>query len=267
MNRYNEHASAPLSATEQQARDEAHDAQAAPPSARSAPPNRPDRPTSTTARRARRPSYRRRRPLDSRYRARNATPSSATPAATTRASVATRTAPASSPPRPPPTPTRPSRAPATRRPPGAPPFARSGRRRRPTLGLAGKAPRQADVGPPPPPRPAPTPAKDGLTPLDRAIEALVREHTSGSVIDAAWAAARRIFQPVSRLKRERRALDRAAEQIAADAAAVRHVSTPSCRAKQARRNHEIAGAIRDRRTAHQQLRARMAEIAAELART
>jgi hypothetical protein len=47
--------------------------------------------------------------------------------------------------------------------------------------------------------PAPTPVKDdGLSALDRAVEALVREHTSGAVIDAAWAAARRTFRPVNR---------------------------------------------------------------------
>jgi hypothetical protein len=34
-----------------------------------------------------------------------------------------------------------------------------------------------------------------LTELDSAVEALVRQHTSGAVIDAAWAAAHRLFQP------------------------------------------------------------------------
>lgn len=37
--------------------------------------------------------------------------------------------------------------------------------------------------------------KDTLSALDRAVEALVREHTSGAVIDAAWSASKRIFNP------------------------------------------------------------------------
>jgi hypothetical protein len=38
-------------------------------------------------------------------------------------------------------------------------------------------------------------AEPELSELDRAVEALVRQHTSGAVIDAAWAAAHRIFRP------------------------------------------------------------------------
>jgi hypothetical protein len=36
---------------------------------------------------------------------------------------------------------------------------------------------------------------DTLTGLDRAVELLVRQHTSGAVIDAAWGASKRIFAP------------------------------------------------------------------------
>ena len=42
-------------------------------------------------------------------------------------------------------------------------------------------------------KPKPTPDPE-LSELDRAVEALVREHTSGAVIDATWNAARRIFR-------------------------------------------------------------------------
>jgi hypothetical protein len=45
--------------------------------------------------------------------------------------------------------------------------------------------------PPPPARPARTPAEE----LAAAVEDLVRQHTAGSVIDAAWEAAHRIFKP------------------------------------------------------------------------
>lgn len=41
----------------------------------------------------------------------------------------------------------------------------------------------------------PPPAADGLTELDRTIEALVRLHTCGDVIDAAWSASARLFKP------------------------------------------------------------------------
>lgn len=47
-------------------------------------------------------------------------------------------------------------------------------------------------------RPTSTPDPSGLTDLDRTIEALVRQHTSGAVIDAAWSAAKRIFHPEAR---------------------------------------------------------------------
>ena len=59
------------------------------------------------------------------------------------------------------------------------------------------------------PRPAPTPEKmttaqavaeiqPDPTDLDTQVEALVRRHTCGAVIDAAWAAASRIFRPNGR---------------------------------------------------------------------
>lgn len=44
------------------------------------------------------------------------------------------------------------------------------------------------TAPPTPPDP-----NDKRTALDKAVEALVRQHTSGAVIEAAWAAAHRIF--------------------------------------------------------------------------
>jgi hypothetical protein len=52
--------------------------------------------------------------------------------------------------------------------------------------------------PPPPARPAPAepPARpDTRTTLDCAVETLVAEYTCGAVIDAAWAAAHRLFRP------------------------------------------------------------------------
>jgi hypothetical protein len=55
--------------------------------------------------------------------------------------------------------------------------------------------------PPPTPKPAPVtpparPApKDTRTTLDCAVEMLVAEYSSGAVIDAAWAAAHRLFKP------------------------------------------------------------------------
>jgi hypothetical protein len=44
-------------------------------------------------------------------------------------------------------------------------------------------------------RQQPTAQAPGLSDLDRAVEQLVRQHTSGAVIDAAWAASARIFRP------------------------------------------------------------------------
>ena len=45
------------------------------------------------------------------------------------------------------------------------------------------------------PTAAQTPPAKGLTPLESAVEALVAAHTCGAVIDAAWAAAHRLFHP------------------------------------------------------------------------
>jgi hypothetical protein len=42
---------------------------------------------------------------------------------------------------------------------------------------------------------APAKASPELSALDKAVEALVRQHSSGAVIDAAWEAAQRIFHP------------------------------------------------------------------------
>ena len=50
---------------------------------------------------------------------------------------------------------------------------------------ARRKPAAAPVPPPPPP--------DTRSDLDRAVEQLVRQYTSGAVIDAAWEAAHRIF--------------------------------------------------------------------------
>jgi hypothetical protein len=58
----------------------------------------------------------------------------------------------------------------------------------------------------PPPQPAAVARKaeaaqyphGKLTGLDRTIEAVIRQHTSGAVIDVAWAAAHRLFQPANR---------------------------------------------------------------------
>ena len=47
-------------------------------------------------------------------------------------------------------------------------------------------------------QPAPEPAEPGLSELDRAVEKLVRKYTCGSVIDAAWDASHRIFNPQKR---------------------------------------------------------------------
>jgi hypothetical protein len=48
----------------------------------------------------------------------------------------------------------------------------------------------------PPPEPPPRPILDEL---NRAVEDLVRQHTCGAVIDAAWAAAHRLFRPNQRI--------------------------------------------------------------------
>jgi hypothetical protein len=56
-----------------------------------------------------------------------------------------------------------------------------------------------EATPPPAPNPAPvaTATRPGpqLAGLDMAVEQLVREYSSGAVIDAAWAAAHRLFSP------------------------------------------------------------------------
>jgi hypothetical protein len=46
-----------------------------------------------------------------------------------------------------------------------------------------------------PATPEAAPPAKGLTPLESAVEALVAAHTCGAVIDAAWAAAPRLFNP------------------------------------------------------------------------
>jgi hypothetical protein len=53
---------------------------------------------------------------------------------------------------------------------------------------AARAPRRQAVA---------TAREDTLSTLDRAVEQLVRDHTSGALIDAAWAAAHRLFQPAA----------------------------------------------------------------------
>lgn len=68
------------------------------------------------------------------------------------------------------------------------------------------------------------------------------------------------------LKRERRALDRAAEAIAQAAREVRHLRTPSTRTRQAKAHHELAAELHRRRSALEDLRERMSDTAAELAR-
>lgn len=64
----------------------------------------------------------------------------------------------------------------------------------------------AEPAPPPAPKPAPPPKPAPVTPparpdarttLDCAVEQLVAEYTCGAVIDAAWAAAHRLFRPNS----------------------------------------------------------------------
>jgi hypothetical protein len=43
-----------------------------------------------------------------------------------------------------------------------------------------------------------TAREETLSALDRAVEALVRQHSSGAVIDAAWEASKRLFRPGAR---------------------------------------------------------------------
>jgi len=68
------------------------------------------------------------------------------------------------------------------------------------------------------------------------------------------------------LKRERRRLDSLAQEIAAAGKAARKTHAPSTRAKQAKRNHDVANAINQARASYEQMRQRMAAIAAELQR-
>jgi hypothetical protein len=63
------------------------------------------------------------------------------------------------------------------------------------------APEPVIPAPPKPPRkprqakPADTPPAPELPNLDRLVEGLVREYSTGAVIDAAWSASARLFQP------------------------------------------------------------------------
>jgi hypothetical protein len=63
---------------------------------------------------------------------------------------------------------------------------------------APRKPRQAPQAKPPQPTAAP-PAAPGptLSSLDQAVEDLVRRHGNCAVIDAAWAAAHRLFRPAA----------------------------------------------------------------------
>ena len=68
------------------------------------------------------------------------------------------------------------------------------------------------------------------------------------------------------LKAERRALDRIAQQIAAASNSAHRQHAPSTRAHQAKRNHQVAAELLRATGQYDALRARMAAIAAELAR-